>query len=295
MSIFFQKIDRPNDMSYSYHEWDGNDFLKEYNETYFEFPYHYHTEIEIFLIVKGQGKQFIGETISTFQDGTLLMLGKNLPHGWKNEKKHKKDKSFDHIALVQFDEEFAGKDFFQLPEMRFISSLFKKAVHGLNITGKTRDIVADNLVALMKKKDASNIIELLSILDIIAKSEEVERISKSAFLPNYSGLDHEKINKVYRYIFDNFSEDIHLEKIASLVNMSKSGFCHYFLKRTGKNFSQVVNEIRIKNACRLLTETSMSVSDICYQNGYNCLSNFNKQFHKITNTTPLKYKREFIK
>ena len=285
MSVFYQKLTIPEGQSF---------VVEEYQNIDFDYPYHYHSELEIILIVKGKGKQYVGENISSYDDGSLILVGKNLPHGWKSEKHHKTEHPDDHIALVQFGEECFGKEFFLIPEMKLIASLFKNAQQGINIIGETRKVISEKLLSLIKKKNVAAITTLLEMLDIIAHSKEMEIIART-FLPDLNVQDQNKMNIIFRYIFENIADEIRLEKAASLINMSKSAFCHYFFKRTGRNFSLVVNEMRIKNACRLLTETNHSVTEICYMNGYNSLSNFNKQFRKITQTTPLNYRKEFLK
>ncbi|HMH32420.1 MAG TPA: AraC family transcriptional regulator, partial [Puia sp.] len=66
-------------------------------------------------------------------------------------------------------------------------------------------------------------------------------------------------------------------------------FCKYFKMRTKKTFSFFLNEVKVSYACRLLAEGNLNVLQICYESGYNNLSNFNRQFKRITKMTPTAY------
>ncbi len=260
----------------------------------FDESYHYHNELEIVLIIKGSGKKIIGDSISSFHDGTLILLGENLAHCWKSNK----EKSFtfkpDQIIQIHFSKDFLGKDFFNIPEMKSIKNILKSAERGLEIFGESKTKITEKILNLRDTNGSCNIIELLSILNILANSSEYSVISRSGYFPEYNiNNDKDRLGKVFTYIYENYNKNINLEHAASLVFLSKSAFCHFFYKRTGKNFSTVINEIRIENACKQLTETDMSISEICYENGYNSISNFNKQFKYINKTTPLKYRKTF--
>jgi AraC-like DNA-binding protein len=102
-----------------------------------------------------------------------------------------------------------------------------------------------------------------------------------------------RIDKVFEYVSGHFRSGIDLTATADLVHMTPSAFCHYFKKYTKKTFTQYVNEVRVGYACKLLMETGMNVSEVCYQSGYNSLSRFNKCFKKIMKRTPLNYRKQF--
>ncbi|WP_372638124.1 helix-turn-helix domain-containing protein [Fodinibius sp.] len=74
--------------------------------------------------------------------------------------------------------------------------------------------------------------------------------------------------------------------------MTKTAFCRYFKKVTGKTFFTYLNEYRGGYACKLLMQTNLNVSEICYKSGFNSISNFNKQFKAITDTSPVRYKNK---
>lgn len=108
-----------------------------------------------------------------------------------------------------------------------------------------------------------------------------------------SSSDRIRVNTVYQYISDHYRDNLSLKAVAAQVNMSSSAFCRFFKKRTGKTFSRFLNELRIGYACKLLMESDDTATQICYNGGFNNFSYFSRQFKKITQLTPMKYKKQF--
>ncbi|MEL6123244.1 MAG: helix-turn-helix domain-containing protein, partial [Bacteroidota bacterium] len=94
-------------------------------------------------------------------------------------------------------------------------------------------------------------------------------------------------------LFVNLYSEIPLSEIAEEASMTVPSFCRYFKKQSGKTFTQFVNEFRVIHACKLLSETGRSISDICFDCGFNNFSHFNKQFKDITGKNPTAYRGEF--
>ena len=102
-------------------------------------------------------------------------------------------------------------------------------------------------------------------------------------------LNHQGMDKVYEYIFKNFNHNISLKNVAEVANMNKSAFSRLFKKVNNKPYSKYLNEIRIGYACKLLIENKYNITFICYESGFNNISNFNRQFKNITSMTPSEY------
>ena len=90
----------------------------------------------------------------------------------------------------------------------------------------------------------------------------------------------------------HFKNEIRIDEVANLANMSVPAFCRYFKKRSNKTFSDFIAEIRIGHACKLLGSEQLSIAEVCYESGFNTLSNFNKKFKEIMNITPTEFKKE---
>lgn len=251
----------------------------------FETPWHYHTEYELVLIIKGKGKRFIGNHISDYEEGNLTFLGCDLPHLFRKHDAHAEGGSL----VIHFKEEFLGNDFKLIPEMQKIKLLFEKSRMGLDIYGKTRDKVSSIMNEIIQLQGMERLVCLLHLLNYLADAKEYELLSS----PNVNGQndkDSDRLNQVFNYVMVHFHEDIQVHKVAEIANMSYSGFCRYFKTRTKKTFSHFVNEIRIGYACRRLMESDISIATICYECGFNNLTNFNNQFKSIIKCTPYQFR-----
>lgn len=254
---------------------------------YFETPWHYHIEYELVLIIHGKGKRFVGNHVSDYDEGNLTFLGPDLPHLFRKEDAQALGGSL----VIHFNEEFLGKEFRVIPEMQKINLLFQKSRMGLHIYGQTRQTIITKMKEMLELQGMDRLICLLSILTLLADSTEYELLSSPDIIGQNS-KDNDRLNKVFDYVMTHFKEEILLEEIAEIANMSYSGFCRYFKNRTKKNFSHFVNEIRIGYACKQLMESDTSISTVCYESGYNNMTNFNEQFKKIVKCTPYQFQRQ---
>lgn len=254
---------------------------------YFETPWHYHTEYELVLIIKGQGARFVGNHISGYKEGNLTFIGPDVPHMFRKENAEEEGGSL----VIHFREDFLGTNFIQTPEMQKIVQLFRRSMMGLNITGDTAARVSEQMYHLLDLQGMDRLIMLFNILNILAQSTEMEMLSSDEVI-GQNRRDSDRLNKVFDYVMTNFRSEIKLEEIADIVHMSYSGFCRYFKNRTKKNFTHFVNEVRIGYSCKLLLEKDVSVASACYDAGFNNLANFNEQFKKFLKVTPYQFKQK---
>jgi len=258
--------------------------------------WHYHAEIELIHFKKGEGTQFIGDNIKRFKAGDVVLVGANLPHYWRFD-----DRYFEEgapvaadVRVAHFCENFWGSQFLQLPENVHIKTILDKAKRGLQVTGKSRQKIAELLDALLHTSDTLRIILLMEALNIIANCRELTTLSSLGFKYNVAEDEKDRINAIYDYSIKNFKRPIQLEEIAGVANISPNSFCRYFKSRTRKTYSQFLIEIRVGHACKLLIENNLSIKQLCYESGFNNFTSFHKYFKLITSKSPLTYQREFM-
>lgn len=254
-------------------------------------PWHYHSDYELFYILKSNGKRIVGDSIESFKEGDMVFMGPNLPHIWKNgEAYYQNDPSVEAEAVVvQFKEGAFGEGFFQLPEMQAIKSLFKLAKRGLKIEGSTHKILAEELLLIPKLNSVNRFRSLMKMLDILSLSADLTPIATKSFEKVYFDSGSEKVNKVFEYVANNFRQNIKLDEIAVVANMSKTAFCRYFKLRSLKTFTEYLNEVRINYACKLLIENQLSISEIAFECGFNSPTYFTRQFKSVKKLTPKEY------
>jgi AraC-like DNA-binding protein len=261
---------------------------------YFYNPWHYHPEFELTLIVKSYGQRQVGDSIENFSSGDIVLVGQNLPHVWKSDEAFFKnnDQLKAQAVVVKFLPDFAGAGFLDKPVFQEIRAiLFEKAAHGLRLNGPLRSKVEKMMLKLIGMSEIERLIQLISILHVISKSKNMELLASVGYR-NSNAKNNHRVNKVLDYLMDHYQENITLEVIAGVVNMNKNAFCRFFKKSTRKNLFTVLNEVRISKACQHLVETELDILQVCYANGFNNISNFNKAFKKITGTSPMNYRRK---
>jgi len=155
--------------------------------------------------------------------------------------------------------------------------------------------VTPKLEMIKKLHTTTAILELLSILDSLARSEEFVHLNSINYVSDAHEKYSQKINKVYHYTIDHFREPISLAQVASLTNHSIAAFCRYFKTRTRKSYFQYLTEIRIAYACERLMEGNLDVTRVCFASGFNNLSNFHKQFKKVMGLTPSEYRHKSLR
>jgi AraC-like DNA-binding protein len=255
----------------------------------FDHPYHYHPEFELTLITAGSGHRFVGDHAETFMPDDLILLGKNLPHCWLDFGQSKHPVS---AVVLQFGEACFGRDFFELPELYKIHQLLKRSGRGIRFHSPDPGLL-QSVRTIPDLSGADQFIAFLSLLNKLSNTTDFYLLSATEYAMTQTDTKFNRIDKVFEYVSGHFRSGIDLSATADLVHMTPSAFCHYFKKYTKKTFTQYVNEVRIGYACKLLMETGMNVSEVCYQSGYNSLSRFNKCFKKIMKRTPLNYRKQF--
>lgn len=251
--------------------------------------WHYHPEIELIFVYKGSGKRQIGSNISYFTDGDLILIGSNLPHcGMTNE-----NTKNEYEVVIQFSKEFLGQDFWKAVEMSRISALLEKAKSGIVFGEDFKKALKPKIDALTESHSLSKLLLLIEVLDQMSLTQDYKILNASKYYLQTQKEDNDRINVIFNYVKDHFKEQITLETVAELANMTVPSFCRYFKKITNKTFTQFVNEYRITHALKLLAEQPMSITEVCFDSGFNNFSYFNKTFKEHTQKSPSQYRKEF--
>jgi AraC-type DNA-binding domain-containing proteins len=263
---------------------------------WFNSRWHYHHEVELIHFNKGEGTQLIGDSIRTFEPGAVVLIGPGLPHYWRFNDEYRQDEAPPvDVRVCHFRPDFWGEQYLQLPENIRIKTVLEKAKRGLQINGKTREVVAAFLELLLVTEGPHRIVLLTEALTAIAACNESAPLSSIGFKHEAPASDNDRINAIYDYSLKNFRRPIQLEEIAAVANISPNSFCRYFKSKTRKTFSQFLIEMRVGYACKLLIENNLSIKQLCYESGFNNFTSFHKYFKMITGKSPLSYQKEFVK
>lgn len=274
----------------------NNSFTISYNNyPYFLKIWHYHIELELVVLLESTGTRFIGDSVEKFDKGEIVLIGKNLPHMWLNDDEYFEASSTmkAKAIAIHFKDNFLGDSFFQNPEMKHIASLLEKAAYGIKFEGENAKTI-ERIRELSTYDGFKKVILFLEILNELSNRKDYKLLSSSGFLDTFKKSDNKNLYKPYEYIFNNFNKSISLNDVAKVANMNPSSFSRFFKRVNRKTFSKYLNEIRIGYACKLLIENKYSITNICYESGFNNVSNFNRQFKVITGFSPTEYLQKHI-
>lgn len=256
----------------------------------FDAPYHYHPELEITYIIKGRGKRMVGRQVSSFEAGDLVLLGSNLPHTWLSAESTNPNQLVEQV-VIQFKKEFVGETFWEIPEMSKVKSLLEKSKYGIQISGKTRDILGKKMNQKQELTPSQKLVQLIDILLIIADSKECELIDYHFMEQAPTLLDTERFRRVFAYLSENYTTEVSLETIAAIANLSPTSFCRFFKKITRQTFVEALTQFRVNHAANLLSTTEKPVAEICFASGFSNISYFNKAFKKSLGQNPLAFRK----
>lgn len=258
--------------------------------------WHHHPELELVLVSQSTGTRFIGDSIEKFGPGDVVLIGKDLPHMWLNDDIYFKDRSdlMAEAIAVHFKEDFLGTGIFSAPEMRHIGALLQRASQGIKFETVSSEILGkiNGLTALEPFEKA---IGLLQILHKLALNHDYKLLSGKGFSNSFGTGGDKNMDKANAFIFKNFNTPIGSKDIAKVLEMNPSAFSRYFKRIHRKTFTKYLNEIRIGYACKLLMEEKNNVTAVCYESGFNNISNFNRQFKQIMGMSPSDYIKHHTK
>lgn len=261
-----------------------------------EHDWHFHPELELIYFLKSSGTRYVGNSIGSFAPGELYLIGSNLPHLFRNHRAYYEDDvSLEAVNLIviKFEADFLGSRFQELTEAKRMMLLFQNANRGLKFSSESTESVHNDLVDLVGDEGLSSIVKLLAVLDRLSRSENCQALCSEGLSNNFKSNEKERMARIISYLTENFEKKIDLGEVSSIAHMTPNAFCRYFKKRTRKSFTQYLNEIRIRHACNLLIEGRTQIANICYQSGFNTLTNFNRQFKSFMNVTPSEYMERY--
>ena len=270
--------------------------IRHLREKHFDPAWHAHSEYQLFVVMKGTGTRFIGDSIKAFHPGELILTGPHLPHLWRSDDIYfsKKSPLFSEGLVIYLNENFLGETVMEKEEMLGLKKLFSRSIRGLEFYGPEKTKAVQLMHSLTEVQGIYRLIGLLEILALLSITKEFRYISSNVYEEVSDQMETDRMNLVYAFVLKNFRQRILLDDVAAQLHMTPTSFSRYFTTKNNRPFSKFVSEIRIKHACKLLTETENSVEEICYECGFNTLSNFNKQFKEIMQQRPMQYKKEFM-
>ncbi|MBY2940899.1 AraC family transcriptional regulator [Rhizobium leguminosarum] len=264
---------------------------KAHGHPYHTVRWHFHPEYELHLVVATTGRYFVGDFIGEFEPGNLVLAGPNLPHNWISDVP--KGSSIPlRCQLIQFSENFISGTMKVLAELGPFDPVLEASRRGVLFGADTSRQVAPLMNEVQQAHGVRRIELFMMIVGLLSRAQDSQLLASPSYLPDPSGYMSAGINKALAYIRENLTKSFDEADLATIADQSTGAFSRAFRRHTGMSLVQYVKRLRINLACQILmSDDHASITDICFEVGFNNLSNFNRQFLAEKGMTPSRFRR----
>ena len=262
----------------------------------FDYPIHCHDIMELNFVENAAGaRRVVGDSSEVIGDCDLVLItSSDLEHVWEQ---HECKSDDIHEVTVQFYIHFEDEHTpFRTNPYKSIYQMMMRAKRGLAFRMSAIMTIYPRLVKLATIDDKFLMAhELIYILHELSKFDDAYELASSTFAKVEVSSESRRVLKVKEFINTHMNDELRLEQLANLVGMTPTAFSRFFKLRTGKTLSEYIVDIRLGQAARLLVDTADSVSEICWNCGFNTLSNFNRLFRKRKGCSPTEFREKYCK
>ena len=261
----------------------------------FTYPIHNHKVFELNFVEHAAGvRRIVGDSNEVIGEYDLVLItSPDLEHVWEQN-----DCQSEEIreVTVQFDIDFGDNSIFARNPFNSMKKMMVEAQKGLCFPMDAIMKVYQQIDTLSSIKDGFYaFMQFMTILYELSKCEGARPLASSSFAKVEVSSDSRRVQKVKNFIDQNYRYEIRLPQLADIAGMSPSAFSRFFKLHTGRNLSEYIIEMRLGYASRLLVDTSKGIAEICYDCGFNNLSNFNRIFRKKKNCSPSEFRDNYHK
>jgi len=270
-------------------------YIVERYKSEFTYPLHCHAEYELTFVEKGAGvRRIVGDSAEVIGDYDLVLIaGKDLEHVWEQ---HECNSTKIREITIQFSPDLFINSLIHKNQFDSILKMLESASKGLSFPMDAILKVYDKLDTLASEKEGFYaVIKFLTILYELSNCENAQPLASSSFARLEVNADSRRIQKVQEYLNKHYMEEIRLHQMSDLAGMTPVAFSRFFKLRTGKSLSDYIIYLRLGFAARLLVDSTRSIAEICYECGFNNLSNFNRIFKKKKGCSPKEFRDNYRK
>lgn len=253
--------------------------------------WHFHPEYELHLVAATSGRYFVGDFIGEFEPSNLVLTGPNLPHNWVSDVPPGTSVPL-RCRIIQFSEDFINGTMKALPELAALAPVLEASRRGVQFDAATSQQLSPLMEEMMQAQGVRRIELFMLIAGVLSRAQGSRMLASASYLPDPSGYMSACINKALAYIRKHLTEPFSETDLADIAGQTTSAFSRAFRQRTGMSLVQYVKRLRINLACQILmSDEQASIASICFEIGYNNLSNFNRQFLAEKGMTPSQFRR----
>jgi AraC-like DNA-binding protein len=242
---------------------------------------------EILLLPAGDFRLTIAGETFELRGPQLLLLGPQLEHGWTAEG------ATSEILAIRWPADLLGDRFLDKNQVKTIGALLAQASLGVGFPAAAVGDLGQRISTLRERRGFAAVLELLAILHRLSMAGGKALLSAAPPKPRVVAEKKSPMDEAMDFMQANYFLPMTLEEMARKACMTKGSFCRSFRKRTGQTYAERLNEIRMSHICRLLVETSDTVSEIAYRAGYQNIYHFHRHFKRQKGCTPKEFREGY--
>ena len=274
----------------------GQDFIRYQvdDQPYFYDKLHQHPEMQLSLVLEGEGRLIGGDYIGRFAPGDVFLLGHDVPHVFRSDEKYFAPGApalRSHAVFVFLDFKALSGGLHDITELQEVKRFGEQLTGCYRVQGPAQAAITQQVQALGAETGLGRLLGVLHIIEQLMRPDALHCLSVADQMRNLSEREVKRLEQVLNFLMTHSHRAIALEEVAAVANMSREAFCRFFKERTRKTYVRYLNELRLTNACQQLLHTNQTVAGIAYACGFANLSHFNRVFAAIVGTTPRDYRR----
>ncbi len=281
-ALIYEQIFKDKDRSFHYRR-DKQYYKK-------EFPYHQHPEFEITIVISGSGRRVTDDFIEPFQEGEIVIIPPNIPHGWIYDKALCDSDGMKENACWQFNNNYFDKLSQFSPEFNVVIDFYRNLNQCIKVTNNTAEHVRKLLLDFPNQTEPEGSMTLLKTLYLVNYSGDYRFIGEKEFQGVKIHKNQKRLQAIYKYIVENYHRKITLNEIASVASMNKTAFCLFFKRARNQPFASYLIDFRLQMACTMLSRTDKNISDISYAVGFGDTPYFNRVFKRKYGMSPSQFR-----
>lgn len=155
---------------------------------------------------------------------------------------------------------------------------------------KSLSNLIEHMVMIQNKRYDCYLLDLITYTAQLLKQIYIQ--FKHTYAPTEFNqhTDHEILNQMVDFIYDNYQKQLSLDEISASANVSNSTACRLFKKYLQQSPINYLNAYRLEVGCQLLKNSDASIAEISGVCGFNQQSYFNRLFRRTYAMTPLQYR-----
>ena len=274
----------------------GQDFIRYQidDQPSFYDKLHQHPEMQLSLVLEGEGRLIGGDYIGRFAPGDVFLLGHDVPHVFRSDEKYFAPGApalRSHAVFVFLDFKALSGGLHDITELQEVKRFGEQLTGCYRVQGPAQAAITQQVQALGAETGLGRLLGVLHIIEQLMRPDALHCLSVADQMRNLSEREVKRLEQVLNFLMTHSHRAIALEEVAAVANMSREAFCRFFKERTRKTYVRYLHELRLTNACQLLLHTNQTVASIAFACGFANLSHFNRVFAAIVGTTPRAYRR----